>query len=61
MAQLAGIGGLVSSPQEAEMLAAKKELLLATNTPGIRPTWFLVAGDDQARVMTPDKAIRAWR
>jgi orotidine-5'-phosphate decarboxylase len=59
MTQLAGLNGLVSSPQEAEMLAAKKELVLATNTPGIRPAWSLVAGDDQARVMTPGKAIQA--
>lgn len=59
MAQLAGVGGLVSSPQEAEMLAARKELILAANTPGIRPEWSLVAGDDQRRVMTPGKAIQA--
>jgi len=58
MAQLAGIGGLVSSPQEVEMLAAKKELVLAANTPGIRPEWSLVTGDDQRRVMTPGKAIQ---
>ncbi|MBU1015272.1 orotidine 5'-phosphate decarboxylase, partial [Patescibacteria group bacterium] len=59
MAQLAGIGGLVSSPQEAEMLAAKKELVLESNTPGIRPEWTLVAGDDQRRIMTPGNAIKA--
>lgn len=59
MAQLAGVGGLVSSPQEAEMLAARKELVLAANTPGIRPEWSLVAGDDQRRVMTPGRAIQA--
>ena len=59
MAQLAGVGGLVCSPQEAEMLSGKKELVLAANTPGIRPTWSLVAGDDQQRVMTPEKAIQA--
>ncbi|MBU0513343.1 MAG: orotidine 5'-phosphate decarboxylase [Proteobacteria bacterium] len=28
-------------------------------TPGIRPEWTLVEGDDQARVMTPKKAIEA--
>lgn len=59
MAQLAGIGGLVCSPQEAQMLASKKELVLAVSTPGIRPEWSLVAGDDQQRVMTPGKAIAA--
>lgn len=59
MAQLAGLGGLILSSQEAEMLSKKKELLLSLNTPGIRPKWSLVAGDDQKRVMTPGKAIDA--
>jgi len=59
MGQLAGLQGLVSSPQEAEMLAAKTEIVLAANTPGIRPAWSLVAEDDQQRVMTPGKAIEA--
>lgn len=59
MAQLAGLGGLILSSQEAEMLSKKKELLLSLNTPGIRPEWSLVAGDDQKRVMTPGKAIDA--
>jgi orotidine-5'-phosphate decarboxylase len=26
-------------------------------TPGIRPEWTLVAGDDQKRVVTPRKAV----
>lgn len=59
MAQLAGLGGLILSSQEAEMLGAKQELMLTLNTPGIRPDWSLVAGDDQKRVMTPGKAIKA--
>jgi orotidine-5'-phosphate decarboxylase len=61
MAQLAGLGGLILSSQEAEMLSKKKELLLTLNTPGIRPDWSLVAGDDQnkERVMTPGKAMEA--
>ncbi|HUW72186.1 MAG TPA: orotidine-5'-phosphate decarboxylase [Candidatus Humimicrobiaceae bacterium] len=59
MAQLAGLGGLILSSQEAEMLSKKKELVLSLNTPGIRPGWSLVAGDDQKRVMTPGKAIEA--
>lgn len=59
MAQLAGLGGLILSSQEAEMLSKKKELVLSLNTPGIRPEWSLVAGDDQKRVMTPGKAIEA--
>lgn len=59
MAQLAGLGGLILSPQEANMLTEHQELVLGLNTPGIRPSWSLVSGEDQARVMTPGKAIAA--
>lgn len=59
MAQLAGIGGLVCSAQEAQMLALQQELSLELHTPGIRPTWSLVADDDQQRITTPAQAIRA--
>lgn len=58
-AQLAGLGGLILSSQEADMLKDKKELVLTLNTPGIRPAWSLVAGDDQKRIMTPGKAIQS--
>ena len=27
-------------------------------TPGVRPAWAVVAGDDQARILTPAEAIR---
>ena len=27
-------------------------------TPGIRPAWTLVEGDDQKRIVTPEKAVR---
>ncbi len=61
MAQLAGLGGLILSSQEAEMLSKRQELVLSLNTPGIRPDWALVKEDDQAkaRIMTPGKAIKA--
>jgi len=59
MAQLAGLGGLILSSQEAEMLVKKQELVLSLNTPGIRPEWSLIKGDDQVRVMTVTKAIKA--
>lgn len=57
----AGIGGLISSPKEAEALRAKFGMVLSLNTPAIRPTWAIVPGDDQnpERIMTPTKAIRA--
>lgn len=58
MAQLAGLKDLILSPQEAEMLRKRQELMMSLNTPGIRPGWALVAQDDQQRVMTPAKAIK---
>jgi len=59
MAQLAGLGGLILSPQEVDILKGRFELTLCLNTPGIRPEWSLVESDDQARVTTPSKAIQS--
>lgn len=53
-----GLDGVVCSAEEAEMLRSHEEtkgLLLVT--PGIRPEW--AASGDQARVMTPRRAIEA--
>ncbi len=58
MAQLAGLGGLILSPQEADLIVNESELVLSLNTPGIRPKWSLVDNDDQSRVLTPAEAIR---
>ncbi|HHD92221.1 MAG TPA: orotidine-5'-phosphate decarboxylase [Candidatus Portnoybacteria bacterium] len=59
IAQLAGLSGLVLSPQETNIISKRPELKLSLNTPGIRPKWSLVEGDDQnqKRVLTPQKAI----
>jgi len=57
MAQLAGLDGLILSPKEVEVVKNRFELMLSLNTPGIRPVWSLVEGDDQSRVLTPQKAI----
>lgn len=57
MAQLAGLGGLILSPNEADVLNKRFELTLSLNTPGIRPVWSFVEGDDQSRTLTPQKAI----
>ena len=57
MAQLAGLGGLILSPKELEVVASRVELSLSLNTPGIRPIWSIVEGDDQSRVLTPQQAI----
>lgn len=58
MAKLAGLGNLILSPKEVEVVKNRFELNLGLNTPGIRPVWSLVEGDDQSRVLTPDQAIR---
>lgn len=58
MAQLAGLGGLILSPQEADLIVNESELVLSLNTPGIRPKWSLVDNDDQSRILTPAKAIQ---
>jgi len=58
MAQLAGLGGLILSPKEVDVLKKRFELTLSLNTPGIRPEWSLVEGDDQSRILTPTKAIK---
>ncbi|MBW1709836.1 MAG: orotidine-5'-phosphate decarboxylase [Deltaproteobacteria bacterium] len=57
-AQEAGCDGLVCSGQEAAVVreAVGPEMLIVT--PGIRPAWSLMEGDDQKRVVTPAQAIR---
>ncbi|MDO8524670.1 MAG: orotidine 5'-phosphate decarboxylase / HUMPS family protein [bacterium] len=60
MARLAGLGGLILSPQEVDIVTKRFELVLSLNTPNIRPEWSLVGGDDQekSRALTPEKAIK---
>jgi len=59
MTQLAGLSGLILSPKEAEIVRSEFGLSLGLNTPGIRPEWSMVDGDDQSRVLTPAKTIQA--
>lgn len=61
MAIDAGVDGLISSAKEATMLRTRFGLGISLNTPGIRPHWSVIEGDDQnpERVMTPAKAIAA--
>lgn len=59
LADKAGIDGLIASPREATVLRSQFGNRFTINTPGIRPLWALVPGDDQKRVMTPEMAIRA--
>lgn len=58
MAKLAGLGELILSPKEIEIVKDRFELKLGLNTPGIRPKWSIVKGDDQSRVLTPMQAIK---
>ncbi len=58
IAQLAGLGGLILSPKEVEVVKHRFELSLELNTPGIRPEWSLIDDDDQSRVLTPKRAIQ---
>jgi orotidine-5'-phosphate decarboxylase len=55
----AGAAGVVCSGHEAAGVRGVIGDDMKIVTPGIRPEWTLVEGDDQARVMTPKKAIEA--
>jgi len=56
-AKLAGVDGIVCSPQELKILSQQKELSgLIKVTPDIQPNWS-VAGD-QKRITTPAQAIK---
>lgn len=59
LAQRAGLDGVIASPREAAAIqsACGKEFQIVT--PGIRPAWAQVPGDDQQRTATPEEAIRA--
>ncbi len=55
----AGLGGIVCSPAELDLLAADAELKqLIKVTPGVRPMWYQ-KGDDQRRTKTPREALDA--
>lgn len=57
-AKIAGVDGVICSPQELELLGKQKELAgLLKVIPGVRPEW--AATGDQKRVMTPGDAIVA--
>ncbi|SEN13530.1 orotidine-5'-phosphate decarboxylase [Paenibacillus sp. OV219] len=53
----AGLGGVVASPQEVELIKAACGDEFRTITPGIRPAGADV--NDQTRIMTPRQAIEA--
>ena len=56
--KIAGVDGIICSPQELELLGKQRELDgLLKITPGVRPEW--AAAGDQKRIMTPAEAIKA--
>jgi len=55
LAQRAGVGGVVCSPQEVAMLRAQCGPGFLLVTPGIRPSWS--ASGDQKRITTPVQAL----
>ena len=57
MAREAGCAGVVCSAAEAPRIKERCGPGFLTVTPGIRPEGAAVAGDDQARAMTPARAI----
>lgn len=57
MAFEAGCSGIVCSGQEVESVKNKFGQSFVAVTPGIRPEWTLLAGDDQKRVTTPAQAV----
>lgn len=57
IAREAGCQGVVCSGREVARVKAELPELIAL-TPGIRPAWSLVKGDDQKRIVTPADAVR---
>jgi len=57
LAAASGMGGVVASPREVAAIRAVAPPGFVIVTPGVRPAW--AAKDDQQRVATPSKAVRA--
>ena len=57
MARAAGLGGIVCSGREVKDIKEKCGADFLCVTPGIRPSWEAVGGDDQQRVSTPGRAV----
>jgi orotidine-5'-phosphate decarboxylase len=57
MARSAGFAGVICSGHEARRIKDSCGESFLAVTPGIRPGWDIPDGDDQARIMTPSRAI----
>jgi len=55
----AGCAGIVCSGKEVRAVRGRFGPDFTILTPGVRPAWSVVAGDDQARILTPFEAIRS--
>jgi orotidine-5'-phosphate decarboxylase len=58
-ARRAGCAGVVCSPLEVAGIKSRMGERFLAVTPGIRPSWEKVAGDDQQRIATPGSAVAA--
>jgi orotidine-5'-phosphate decarboxylase len=58
MARTAGFAGVICSGHEAAQIKKTCGASFLAVTPGIRPAWEIPTTDDQARVMTPARAIQ---
>ena len=58
LAREAGCHGVVCSGLEVNRIKKTFGSDLIAVTPGIRPAWTLVAGDDQKRIVTPADAVK---
>ncbi len=59
IAARAGCAGIVCSGREVRAVRERLGPDLLVVTPGVRPSWAVVAGDDQARPLTPREAVEA--
>lgn len=59
IAKSAGCAGIICSGLEAGYVKKEMGKDFIVVTPGIRPSWAIVKGDDQQRVTTPFEAIKA--
>jgi len=59
IARKAGCAGVVCSGREVAAVRDRFGPDFIILTPGVRPSWSVVSGDDQARILTPYEAIRS--
>jgi orotidine-5'-phosphate decarboxylase len=58
IAKDAGCHGIVCSGREVGAVKRELGMEFLAVTPGIRPKWSIVSGDDQERIVTPYQAVR---